>query len=887
MCPRKYEFRVLILIISVFIVLSLYVFGNRHTIDFSSLQVRDKTSIPSKINTSGGCRRWAVVAPVDSKWASEAVRRQVRLYDWCLVMVFDKTPPETYDTRWFAGEGNKVVVMLTPENIKYSVVGHSEFVKSCSWDHTGRKNIGYYYAIAHGADTIWEFHDDSMLKFWIPGAAPPGAPSIDASLPTSKEVKVLELHGHKWPTWNPYPAMGAPALPSWPRGLPIDDATNQKCGTSNLTPSTVSCELVAVLQSLSDHQPDADALYQAIMPFPYYFKNMDMRPVLVPPFTMSPYNEWATLHFLVGFWALYLPTTVDPELSDIWRSYIGQRLFWEAGLRVGFIGRPLVVQDRNMHYSLDKLSIKNTSNKLRQLIKFLTSWIGKGSSLIERTKELWLALQMNNFIGHKDVRMVELWLQSLTRSGYKFPNLTFLNTSTHTYTFHDHEDLDLILNKLFPDNTMAERYTARRNNPEYDSEVCQAKSNTQLLTFWTSDIHYGTRLDQPSFLGELGHRVLVAIAKTKRFRNPFVWEMKGMHLYRGISDVIRTYFPSIGHQNRRITEKMVQDNYRFYKNDSEIASVDAFLCSYQPGMCEMWMPFNKTIVFLPAHRYNMGRCTIKETRRLNEHLHTLARMDHPKHVISAASKYDLEYLRHYTGLEVLPLYSYSLYTTNNTYDPIRDEILIFSKQIGLNNWDDRFLTDITKVKLVQVKELYKWYSFSDLVHHRAVVFLPYAAMTCKMTELYSMSIPMFIPSMKYFQNLNPFGPDRSLLTWIYCKGKGPLKDSEMVPDASSIHPYSPNAMDKESEFYWLQLADFIQWPHITYFDDFKDLEQKLLKADFNKIHKLMVKENKRRRMELENNWCKAFKKIEKGRQVPRDYRSAIENLYGVTRLQVY
>ena len=482
--PQKCGVRVLLLSLPVLILL-FYIFLGRHRMwphRFPDLEVpsvldpdtaahachvtvvADSTVLP-RTNTSGWCKRWAVVAPGDSEWASEAVQRQVRMYNWCLVIVFDKTPSETYDTRWFAGEGNELVVMLTPENIKYSAVELSEFVKYSSWDHIGRKNIGYYYAIAHGANTIWDFNDDNMLKFWIPGAAPPGAPSIDASLPKGKEVKVLEPHGHEWPTWNPYPAMGAPA-PSWPRGLPLNDATNQKCSTFDLRPSTVCCESIAVLQSLSDHQPDADSLCQAIMPFPYYYKNKDMQPVLVPPLTMTPYNERATLHFLVGFWALYLPTTMDSlELSDIWRSYIGQRLFWEAGVRVGFIGRPLVVQDRSVHYSLDKLSIKNTSNKLRQLIKFLTSWKGKGSSLIERTEELWLALEQNNFVGHQDVRMVRLWLQSLTRAGYNFPDLRFLNISERLfYALHDDEELslDTALSKLFPDDPKVERYTVRK-----------------------------------------------------------------------------------------------------------------------------------------------------------------------------------------------------------------------------------------------------------------------------------------------------------------------------------------------------------------------------------------------------------------------------------------
>ena len=223
----------------------------------------------------------------------------------------------------------------------------------------------------------------------------------------------------------------------------------------------------------------------------------------------------------------------------------------------------------------------------------------------------------------------------------------------------------------------------------------------------------------------------------------------------------------------------------------------------------MWMPFNKMIVFIPAHHYNMGRCTIERTKQLNEHLHMLANASHPKHVISASSKYNLEYLRHYTGLEVLPLYSYCLHVTNNTYTPTRDEIPIFPQRAGYNNWDERFVIDIKKVKIVDFKKLYKWYSFSNLVHHRAIVFLPYAVMTYKLTEFYTMGIPLFVPSMKYFQTIKPFGPDKTILSKIFCEGRGTLRDKQMVPHPNSIHPYSPNAKTKNLNFIgysWLTLS---------------------------------------------------------------------------------
>ena len=120
-------------------------------------------------------------------------------------------------------------------------------------------------------------------------------------------------------------------------------------------------------------------------------------------------------------------------------------------------------------------------------------------------------------------------------------------------------------------------------------------------------------------------------------------------------------------------------------------------------------------------------------------------------------------------------------------------------------------------------------------------------MTYKLTELYTMGMPLFLPSLKYYRTIKSFGPDRTMFSFIWCKRRGSLNDTQMIPHPSSIHPYSPNAMDKESEFYWLQLADFIQWPHVTYFDNFEDLEHKLLTADFDKIHGLMVEENKRKK----------------------------------------
>ena len=157
---------------------------------------------------------------------------------------------------------------------------------------------------------------------------------------------------------------------------------------------------------------------------------------------------------------------------------------------------------------------------------------------------------------------------------------------------------------------------------------------------------------------------------------------------------------------------------------------------------------------------------IWEDAQLRKHLYMLASWTIQSILaISSTSRYDLEYLRHYTDLEVLPFYRYCIYTKiTHSYVPSRDKIPIFVRKVIYHNWDNRFTTDIKYVKVIDIEKLYKFYSFSDLVHHRAVVFLAYATMTYKLSELYySLGILLFVPSMSYYRNIN--NPRQGTMVW--------------------------------------------------------------------------------------------------------------------------
>ena len=42
-----------------------------------------------------------------------------------------------------------------------------DFVKAVPWNSFGRKNVGFLFAIMHGATTIFDFDDDNYVSFQL------------------------------------------------------------------------------------------------------------------------------------------------------------------------------------------------------------------------------------------------------------------------------------------------------------------------------------------------------------------------------------------------------------------------------------------------------------------------------------------------------------------------------------------------------------------------------------------------------------------------------------------------------------------------------------------------------------------------------------------------
>ena len=769
---------------------------------------------PSGVTVSvSDCQNWAVVTTIFAP--SEAVRRQSRMLDWCLVIVADKKTPVTYDIGWVKNAGwNRRVEMLSVQRQQDMDI---EFAAQTPWNSFARKNVGYLFAISQGARFIWDFDDDNELIFFGSGvdkmADAPSLATVMRALQTPN-IPVRDVVTTA-ATVNPYPVLGGGK--SWPRGLPLANIQNNHNFT--LTPGSIEPSTIGVLQSLAHYQPDVDAVYRLVSATPFDFvRQTTISPLMIPRGAFAPYNAQATLHTYAAFWALLLPASVNGRVSDIWRGYFAQRLFRDFQLSFGFVSRPLVVQNRNMHdYMMDFNAELPLYVQAEALIEFLNMWQTDSATLPECMEELWIELYERGFIEATDIAHLQRWLHALDANGYIFP----------------------AKKTMMPRAAAMIATTVKRAPP---TRTCDAATPFRL---WSSDLHDGSRMDMPSLVAGMGHKAFVYGTKKRRVPHTHNLTIPGIEYGTEVSQTLQNIYVT---HSTALTTEMMKENFEYFRKHATFATISAIICSF-PASCEMFLPFNKSIIFAPAHRYNLGRCTVDSWTTLNRRIIKMREHVSPEHFITAMSTYDVEYMMYYTGQRPALLESSSAgYVDHIIYTGTNPIVLMMGH------------TSIA-VPGIEVRTpdfLYKRWDITQLAAHRAIIYMPYSVMSYKFTELYAMSIPLFVPSLKYFNEYASFGADRA------CNDVTGTLDIKMKRHPNSSHPYSPNVVketDMEAEMYWLQFSDFYIWPHVTQFDSVDDLAVKINNANMLLIHQSMVIANIKRRKATEATLCSIMQRI--------------------------
>ncbi|XP_013407832.1 probable glycosyltransferase STELLO2 [Lingula anatina] len=337
------------------------------------------------------CKKWVVITTIFEP--SELVKQLSEITSWCVVVVADKKGPEKYVV-----PNVKYLSVLEQESCQFHIC------KLLIWNHFGRKNIGYMYAIHHGAEYIYDTDDDNVLR--------------RAKIPDPAKIKGVKNINMKGTVWNPYPMMSK-YPDSWPRGFPLEKIKSKEAKTQSFT-DELPLGKIGIIQSLADNEPDVDAIYRFTQPLPFDFHHKELY-VAVPQGVMTPYNAQATMTMYDAFFSTYLPVTVKGRVSDIWRSYFNVRLFWYIERSLVF-SAPWVVQYRNAHNWLADFDSENDLYmRAAQLVEYLTNWKSSEKDIASMSIELYKEMYNHQVLQIDDVYNIEAWFKDLECLGYKFP----------------------------------------------------------------------------------------------------------------------------------------------------------------------------------------------------------------------------------------------------------------------------------------------------------------------------------------------------------------------------------------------------------------------------------------------------------------------------------
>jgi hypothetical protein len=270
-----------------------------------------------------------------------------------------------------------------------------KLARLCPTKHYARKNLGYLLAIREGASLIVETDDDNSPSetFWDE---------------RQRRQSVGTLANHGWA--NVYRYFSDANI--WPRGFPLDHVKDDLPAPTSFP--VVECDC-PIQQGLANENPDVDAIYRLVSSLPQSFRSGR---VALAEGSWCPFNSQNTTWWRDAFPLMYLPAYCSFRMTDIWRSFVAQRIAWTNDWSVLF-HEPTVWQDRNEHDLMRDfrdevpgyLHNKSICDQLAKLS--LRSGV---ENLGENLQVCYEKLVSMELIDRKELQLVSAWLEDLANS---------------------------------------------------------------------------------------------------------------------------------------------------------------------------------------------------------------------------------------------------------------------------------------------------------------------------------------------------------------------------------------------------------------------------------------------------------------------------------------
>ena len=456
------------------ILISIFSFVNQKN-KSSSLNLNEKPTIRrlKRKLTGFTSDKWVVVTTINAPTSS--IFKLTELPEpWKIVVIGDK---KTNNEGWKVFDDSSKLVYLSVES---QLKLNYKTTKYIPYNSYTRKNIGYLYAVEHGAKEIYETDDDNIFT------------TFEQLYNSFNFSKVCYAENNKTTMINPYAYFGRPTV--WPRGFRLFDIGNDWYDKFFIsTPEQITSKPL-VYQGIANGDPDVDAIFRltrANAQYPIKLDFYDIYPLLYFPGNYIPINSQNTRFLYESFPALALPTTVAFRVCDIWRGFIMERFIWGYNGTVLFHS-PSVYQNRNAHdYYADFVDEEALYYGLEDILNGLNSEINKNIfnpgyflvSLIE-------ILVKKNILKENDLKMYKAFIEDLENVGYMYsPNYSLKIN-------YNHKDFLKIYSELNFYTPRKQRELMRNNGKEETHKILYHYSSNSvydnvllIINFYKKDVY--------------------------------------------------------------------------------------------------------------------------------------------------------------------------------------------------------------------------------------------------------------------------------------------------------------------------------------------------------------------------------------------------------------
>lgn len=355
--------------------------------------------------------------------------------------------------------------------------------------------------------------------------------------------------------------------------------------------------------------------------------------------------------------------------------------------------------------------------------------------------------------------------------------------------------------------------------------------------------------------------------------------------------------------------------YEALRTSPMLTSADGVVCSHPAALCEVWLPFNKSILLIVTANLELARENHERWRAWLETVVAFSKA--PRVVVAANNRYDQAYVEHFTGVRPLYLPTLANYITAR-YRPLPNKPILLAR--SHHALGKKLLTDLRRaarahpgLRVSSIEEYYPGnaagggYEYTQLASHPAIVVVPYTKSTmtffelcacpplpvpatararpCPRTSLSAhapvrappcahvparplrigfargahtdrIGIPIFVPSLEL---LVRWELQRHVMSErVYWKhAPSPLLRAA-TPNPNSLQ-------DQKALDHWIKLSDPYVYPHVQYFDSAEDLAAKLATTNMREVGAKMRRHTAEMQPVMRQKWRAVLRKLFHGR----------------------